>query len=42
MVYKSSPESLAIIDGIVADAPEFGPAQLSRIAVVTGLVPAEG
>lgn len=38
-IYKSSPESLAIIDEIVAAATEFTPAQLSRITAITGLVP---
>jgi hypothetical protein len=40
-IYRSSPESLAIIDRIVADAPEFSPALLSRITTITGLVPVD-
>jgi hypothetical protein len=40
-IYKLSPESLAIIDEIVAAAPEFTPAQLSMITAITGLVPVD-
>lgn len=38
-IYKSSPESLAIIDKIVAEAPRLSEAMKARITVITGLVP---
>lgn len=40
-IYRSSPESLAIIDRIVAESPELTDAQVSRISAITGLIPVD-
>lgn len=38
-IFRSSPESLAIIDRIVAESPDLSDAMVSRISAITGLVP---
>lgn len=40
-VYKSSPESIAIIERMVAEAPRLNRAQLSRLSAITGFVVSE-
>jgi hypothetical protein len=37
--YRSSPESLAIIQRIVDESPPFTKRQLNRITAITGLLP---
>ncbi len=37
--YRSSPESLAIIQRIVDESPPFTKRQLNRVTAITGLVP---
>ena len=38
-IYRSSPESLEIINRIVDESPPFTKRQLNRITAITGLVP---